>query len=577
MNTWEHYYDIKRAGEFDTLFGGLAIHQMKTPNAHQYHVLPLDFSIDVGAHTPPEVVEQKLYDKINTCIHEFANNYQLVFDINRDNAVDSLERLAYTVRKKGGKLMILVDEYDRFANKLMLENIEAYKRMVVGSSGVLASSPIRGIYECFKGLSRHLGDSFLQLSTGITPIALADASGANYVTNVSMKYAMGDVVGFSREDLEVGLKNAGIVEDKELETALEVMKKHYNGYLFPGSSTPLYNPTLCNWFMQKFTTNKNNFKERILSGNYTVNYLTDSNTLVSENVLRLIEKTPSGVEIVGKLLSNTNLTVQSLHESMRLNELLSSMEEQSMERVCSYLYYHGATTLSDSIYQPESSSDPTVLAIPNEVQKEVFLRRAHARFNTLNSLILSVFNTPDFSSKSLLNALQMMVDESFIPLYYNDWNESTFLYCLQGPFAHALGKQNVRTQEESGDFNRRFEGGFIKRTDLVLPVLNNQQTCVVIELKHVPEKFLVEEVPKSGWKEKHDWLRDAEEEELLLSWHCNHASLGRISLQQLMDAALNQVASWEWEKSPLYSPEVTVRKFAALLVGSRVLLQELTG
>ena len=44
LSTLENYYDINRAEDFDTLFGGLSIDQNPTPEKNQYMVLRWDFS-----------------------------------------------------------------------------------------------------------------------------------------------------------------------------------------------------------------------------------------------------------------------------------------------------------------------------------------------------------------------------------------------------------------------------------------------------------------------------------------------------------------------------------------------------
>ncbi len=58
LSVLEHYYDVRYAAEFDSLFGGLAIAKAPTEERSSYHVLTLDFS-GVGAATTPAELERR--------------------------------------------------------------------------------------------------------------------------------------------------------------------------------------------------------------------------------------------------------------------------------------------------------------------------------------------------------------------------------------------------------------------------------------------------------------------------------------------------------------------------------------
>lgn len=44
LRTLATYYDLRFAGDFDEIFGGLAVHREPTPLANRYFVLPWNFS-----------------------------------------------------------------------------------------------------------------------------------------------------------------------------------------------------------------------------------------------------------------------------------------------------------------------------------------------------------------------------------------------------------------------------------------------------------------------------------------------------------------------------------------------------
>ena len=69
-----------------------------------------------------ESIVDNLHKEINIQLRVFSARYNINFPIHQENEFVSLSEMANTLRlKHNGKLLILVDEYDRFANKLMAE------------------------------------------------------------------------------------------------------------------------------------------------------------------------------------------------------------------------------------------------------------------------------------------------------------------------------------------------------------------------------------------------------------------------------------------------------------------------
>jgi hypothetical protein len=118
VDTLHHYYDCATSQtEFDELFGGLDAHTNVTPLARSFHVLKLDLSTDFTGD-----VRQSFQGNVNESMLEFRKRYGLEFDINPSNCSLSLQAAADAVNDKGGKLYVLIDEYDRFANQLLVES-----------------------------------------------------------------------------------------------------------------------------------------------------------------------------------------------------------------------------------------------------------------------------------------------------------------------------------------------------------------------------------------------------------------------------------------------------------------------
>jgi hypothetical protein len=129
---WRPINDINRRGDaFNQLFAGLAVAANPTPLASSFHVLQFDFSLDVSGDVACEFRKN-----VNESIADFAHYYNLDIAIDETSCFVTLRRAANAVRAVGGRLYVMVDEYDRFANKLLLEHREQYDGVVRGTSGV---------------------------------------------------------------------------------------------------------------------------------------------------------------------------------------------------------------------------------------------------------------------------------------------------------------------------------------------------------------------------------------------------------------------------------------------------------
>ena len=102
---------------------------------------------------------------------------QCIEDSSLNNMVNAIQ---YVQEVLEGEVFVLIDEYDRFANKIMFENPDQYNKVVVVRSVDLLSSPIRSFFETIKTMT-----NIRSFTVGISPIALADASGANFVYDIS--------------------------------------------------------------------------------------------------------------------------------------------------------------------------------------------------------------------------------------------------------------------------------------------------------------------------------------------------------------------------------------------------------
>jgi hypothetical protein len=89
-----------------------------------------------------------LRGKINGSVMKFSRVYNLSFEIKEENAFASLKSLMDAVSEsKNPRLLVLIDEYDRFAKKLMVENLPAYDGAVTGVSSSISHPSLLRDYQ----------------------------------------------------------------------------------------------------------------------------------------------------------------------------------------------------------------------------------------------------------------------------------------------------------------------------------------------------------------------------------------------------------------------------------------------
>ena len=130
--------------------------------------------------------------------------------------------------------MILIDDYDWFANRLMFEQMDLYRKFVFGVSCDPLSSPIRSFLETINFCKAILPGLRLFM-TDVTPIALSDASSVNFIENISQKEQFGDILGFSQSDIERGLQIAELKKTKSSDVRYW-LRELLHGYYFVGTS-----------------------------------------------------------------------------------------------------------------------------------------------------------------------------------------------------------------------------------------------------------------------------------------------------------------------------------------------------
>ncbi|KPA14743.1 hypothetical protein MHK_005024 [Candidatus Magnetomorum sp. HK-1] len=367
LSMLENYYDIAKKDRFEELFGHLQIGQNPTPLHNKYFILKLDFS-SIGTFGSTMDLQKFLMDYVNARIKKFSIDYKHLItqpiEINPGNAIVSIESLLSAVSHLETSIYVLIDEYDNFANELILnkkstdiEDKDPYTLFVK------KDGPLKTLFKSLKS-GTHSDGFDKTFITGVSPIVMSDiTSGYNIAKNRYLDRRFHQLCGFTSAEVKKCIKS--IVEtcdipDEMIEQAYALMKTYYNGHRFCiDANEHLYNPTLSLYFLEAFQ-DFCKFPKKMM----------DENLAVDTQKITYISELPIGENIVTKL-SQKNATTETseLKERFGIDELLLD-HSKDHQFVTSYLYYVGALTLAG-----ETKKGRTALKIPNLLMKSLYIDR----------------------------------------------------------------------------------------------------------------------------------------------------------------------------------------------------------
>ena len=182
LSMLENYYDVDKKDEFQTLFGHLKIGKNSTPLRNSYYILKMDFSCVDPTGTADDV-KGALFDHINDSIKRFILNYRNYdlpeIEINKHNAISSMSSLLSATSTTPYPVFLLIDEYDNFANTVMMwvqrpitaqEGIREERRY---QSLVHEQGPLRTFFKAVKASTS--GNMFDRVFiTGLSPVVMSD-------------------------------------------------------------------------------------------------------------------------------------------------------------------------------------------------------------------------------------------------------------------------------------------------------------------------------------------------------------------------------------------------------------------
>ncbi len=228
------YYDIAAGNEFEKNFSGTYIGENKTPLANSFRVLHLNFS-----GLASDNIADSINESLKSSFELFLNNYpddncEKILEKDYTDPSILLNKFLKAIYKKYGKtLYVIIDEYDQFANEILSQDFERFKK-ITSSGGIL-----KNFYAKLKEATETDGAVARIFITGVTKISLDSmTSGFNIASDITNDPQFAAIFGFTEDEVRqiipqaVDLRNYG----ESAETVLERMKNLYDGYMFSQES-----------------------------------------------------------------------------------------------------------------------------------------------------------------------------------------------------------------------------------------------------------------------------------------------------------------------------------------------------
>ena len=311
-----HYYDIDLKDRFDELFGMTDIGRNPTPLRNSFLVLTFDFStVQVGTLAE---IERNFWENVKRAVGSFCVKYGKLADwsgiAKAQNPADMIDAVRTVIMDaRLPPLYVIIDEYDNFTNELVVSGRDAEYNAVCGHDAkgdVTRESFFKAFFKSFKaGLADGtVGRTYF---TGVLPITLDDlSSGFNVGTVVSLNPDLLNLVGFTQPQVEKYVDDVYAEYGFDRSNRADVLadlKAFYDGYHFLPGAEPLYNSTICNWYLFNFVSYKGKQPPDVIDANVRTDIgwfrrLAQTETRALEKLCAYIER-GEGEDVVRSALS----------------------------------------------------------------------------------------------------------------------------------------------------------------------------------------------------------------------------------------------------------------------------------
>jgi hypothetical protein len=459
-----NYYDVKLKDRFEEIFANLLIGRSPTELHNKYFILEWDFSC-VDPMGSVDDIKQSLHDHINACIDGFKlyyRDYSLPeIKINYDNAIMSIKSLISAVRMTPYPIYLLIDEYDNFANEVMMGSLKRrgeYEELVYGN-GLLKT--------LFKTIKASAKSSLFDHTfiTGVSPVVMSDmTSGYNIAKNIYLYPEFNDLCGFTEKEIKTAVSKIADkceIKEEQSQEALDMMKIYYNGYSFSYSAKEhIYNPTLAIYFLEHFYANCN-YPRKML----------DSNLAADEAKMRYVSGISKGKQMLVDLVTyDSAIFIPELEDRFGIHQMLDE-KSKDLTFMASFLYYFGILTMGGETLDGELR-----LKTPNLVTQSLYVERVRKMFlPEPDERDDGLFAAKQVYQKGNIEPLCEFVEQKYFKVFSNRdyrWaNELT----VKTAFLTLLYNDILYIMDSESEINRKF-------TDLIMIIRPDMRRFQIFDI-----------------------------------------------------------------------------------------------
>ena len=461
------YYDIYYKDEFEEIFKDTYILEHQTPLKSSFYILKFDFSgVDITDYQ-----ESFKNDLLMEC-NNFKRRYKLDISLENKSPIDDLKTIFSYCRDNALALYILIDEYDNFVNKLLVSDINDYKRLITDKNAFY-----KEFFTLLKvGTSGNDSAIKKMFFTGVSPLALYDVtSGSNIGKNISLQKNFNDMVGITKSELNALISYYNLKDIQE-----DIIKRcddWYDSYRFHKDiEQSVYNSDMILYYIDHLIRTQQEPDQLI-----DVNVRTDYSKL--KFLVYTNKKLNGNFNLLSRLIQDEKVTITNIKDSFSAFEMLE------VENFSSLLFSLGFITI-------EKYRTSVNLKIPNQTIKKIVADFIYSAYKDINfNLRLDTFNNflADFGYDKSLEVFRYLNEEVKAQSSIRDYIDGeNFIKGFLSAYLSLNPYYEVKTEVE-------VTKGFV---DILLnPSMVEIPYGGVIELKYIP---------KSKYTEK---LRDEKREE----------------------------------------------------------------
>lgn len=467
ISMMQAYYDKAMADRFDSLFGGLLIHDHPTPLRGRYQMLYLDFS-QVGGDI--DRISERFDEYCKVMLDGFMRKYQNEYPeavVKAFFEIQTFSGKLALIRDNAGALRIplylIIDEYDNFTNIVLNEKGEEVYHAITHASGFY-----RDVFKKFKGMFERI------FMTGVSPVTLDDlTSGFKIGWHLSMNPKFDKMLGFSTEDVRGMLlyyKESGMLPaESDVEAMITEMKPWYDNYCFAKECLKqdgrVFNCDMVLYYLRQY-----------MDSGHSPERMVDPNTKTDYNKLKKLlqlDRLDGDRRGIIRRIAEEGQIITEVEESFPAKDLTNP------DIFPSLLFYYGMLTIKGTY------GKRLILCIPNnnvrkqyyEYLLEEYEAHCHVSIDTLNNY----FDAMSFDGQ-WREALQYIADAYEKLSSVRDSIEGE--RSIQGFFMAYLSLNDYYITAPEVELSHGYCDFFL------LPNLTHYQSkhCYIVELKYLPKK-----------------------------------------------------------------------------------------